>query len=159
MEREHFYPRTPCGVRPYCISRFSKSSIFLSTYPVRGTTGRKEVPRVVGRDFYPRTPCGVRPERPVMFAISRAISIHVPRAGYDSTAQTTSSEYTSFLSTYPVRGTTKAALTGCRCRMYFYPRTPCGVRQGVHESRRQQLGISIHVPRAGYDNYRMEEFT
>ena len=36
-------------------------------------------------------------------------------------------------------------------RKYFYPRTPCGVRLGGLVVLLLELGISIHVPRAGYD--------
>ena len=104
------------------------SLVFLSTYPVRGTTPFFDdfvgfglisihVPRA-GYDkpekpkkpwvfnFYPRTPCGVRRGAPRIVQAHRAISIHVPRAGYDSTS--------SSASAYP---------------QYFYPRTPCGVRR------------------------------
>ena len=101
--------------------------VFLSTYPVRGTTRcfpflrtggiiSIHVPRagydlglrpLTLRDlyFYPRTPCGVRRS-------------FCPPARSCST----------FLSTYPVRGTTWA---------------------GISEDEFNE--ISIHVPRAGYD--------
>ena len=59
--RYHFYPRTPCGVRRGVRVLKKPMKIFLSTYPVRGTT-----PTV-------RRHC--RPSE---------ISIHVPRAGYDT---------------------------------------------------------------------------
>ena len=56
----YFYPRTPCGVRPSSSHSARSLLLFLSTYPVRGTTRacRKEV--VHSAYFYPRTPCGVR---------------------------------------------------------------------------------------------------
>ena len=104
-----------------------RTGAFLSTYPVRGTT-------IEGR----RMP--LEPD----------ISIHVPRAGYDFGPM-------SIIS-----------ITG-----YFYPRTPCGVRRielPRHAKAKEFLstypvrgttiydaifnvrnGISIHVPRAGYD--------
>ena len=56
----YFYPRTPCGVRHVTHDRLGLYDIFLSTYPVRGTTGH-------GRGF----------------SCLDSISIHVPRAGYD----------------------------------------------------------------------------
>ena len=168
----YFYPRTPCGVRLESLYTSGATIIFLSTYPVRGTTyllGNKiyigaisiHVPRAgydpsrkTGaarqRNFYPRTPCGVRrsgqscrvswcsisihvpragydaAERYV--PPSESISIHVPRAGYDMNTTSSSARPRTFLSTYPVRGTTcQAARQRSPCR-YFYPRTPCGVR-------------------------------
>ena len=56
----NFYPRTPCGVRHIGFTLWDESTVFLSTYPVRGTTPQ----------FLPS-------------AQTRVISIHVPRAGYD----------------------------------------------------------------------------
>ena len=56
-----------------------------------------------------------------------------------------------FLSTYPVRGTTFPCLVSQHRHHDFYPRTPCGVRQSATAEYRAAQGISIHVPRAGYD--------
>ena len=61
----------------------SKEEIFLSTYPVRGTTEFGE--------FVDNDP---------------NISIHVPRAGYDVGLPRQYGAMIKFLSTYPVRGTT-----------------------------------------------------
>ena len=62
-------------------------------------------------------------------AVLMAISIHVPRAGYDeqigNIAQTD---------------------------LNFYPRTPCGVRPSPPIVGISNIVISIHVPRAGYDS-------
>ena len=79
--------------------------VFLSTYPVRGTTDKEDdttaatyisihVPRAgydrarikikyMSSHFYPRTPCGVRPAADGYSRSLQDISIHVPRAGYD----------------------------------------------------------------------------
>ena len=171
--RRYFYPRTPCGVRPQHKRIVQAAAAFLSTYPVRGTTDsngysygfqiisihvpragydrERQCPGAYLRDFYPRTPCGVR------------------LAKLGTTVSTV-----KFLSTYPVRGTT---CPGCRKSsrsLYFYPRTPCGVRPRTPQqsaTAREFLstypvrgttghrcvcprrhGISIHVPRAGYDS-------
>ena len=78
--------------------------------------------------FYPRTPCGVRRWVQIPPSAPNKISIHVPRAGYDAIRDGRFSFTASFLSTYPVRGTTRATGAG-----------------RLHHS------ISIHVPRAGYD--------
>ena len=61
-----------------------------------------------------------------------SVSIHVPRAGYDVAICRTRPRSTGFLSTYPVRGTTRAHTLRARCRRYFYPRTPCGVRRSAN---------------------------
>ena len=101
---------------------------FLSTYPVRGTTGRTGQSRQQHRDFYPRTPCGVRQ---ATSRLRRALLL--------------------FLSTYPVRGTTTPISERMVKYYYFYPRTPCGVRRAVQRRHFRGQRISIHVPRAGYD--------
>ena len=125
---------------------------FLSTYPVRGTTfqtkgggGAAEISIHVPRAGYDQSAA----------PLSRAffsISIHVPRAGYDVESLYTSGATIIFLSTYPVRGTTRWRGRRCPPVVHFYPRTPCGVRPGEGQARRARAGISIHVPRAGYDS-------
>ena len=129
----------------------STSSTFLSTYPVRGTTGRRASAESASWHFYPRTPCGVRRGIRLRRWPIISISIHVPRAGYDPTKPGQRICLGTFLSTYPVRGTTKRSSrwrTGCK---NFYPRTPCGVRRSARPPGGCVRAISIHVPRAGYD--------
>ena len=101
----YFYPRTPCGVRPMMFRKASQLSLFLSTYPVRGTTIRRF---------------------------------------------TVDSSHRVFLSTYPVRGTTasQTQLDGLQRISIHVPRA--GYDDGQHQHGQQQ-NISIHVPRAGYD--------
>ena len=60
MWRSYFYPRTPCGVRHVFAPGRDLIAVFLSTYPVRGTT-LVSLPA----------------------DLQKPISIHVPRAGYD----------------------------------------------------------------------------
>ena len=171
--RKYFYPRTPCGVRRQSIHFPDGNIPFLSTYPVRGTTwgfdgegqcivisihvpragydGLSSVDSSSHRYFYPRTPCGVRLHinEPLQHIV--VISIHVPRAGYDLTKTGTNMTFKKFLSTYPVRGTTRLRGAQRQIPRHFYPRTPCGVRLSVRLSYDIIQKISIHVPRAGYD--------
>ena len=108
---QHFYPRTPCGVRRGLIGRRYGAVLFLSTYPVRGTTFEVWQARALLMNFYPRTPCGVRHQT---FGIVR-----------------------------PHRN--------------FYPRTPCGVRLFTQLLQFPFDIISIHVPRAGYDDLQLRQ--
>ena len=102
--QKHFNPRTPCGVR--------------RTRPCCATTWT---------NFNPRTPCGVRQCCPPVILGSLVISIHAPLAGCDC------SPFTSEIS-WPI--SIHAPLAGCDVgltqllldRLYFNPRTPCGVR-------------------------------
>ena len=103
-------------------------TVFLSTYPVRGTTHRL-----------------------IDDTGDLDISIHVPRAGYDGTLSPRCRRGLRFLSTYPVRGTTESLEAQSVLFSYFYPRTPCGVRRSRATASRSNRRISIHVPRAGYD--------
>ena len=101
---------------------------FLSTYPVRGTTGEQEYKAAVSEIFLSTYPVrGTTKGVENMYSLEY-ISIHVPRAGYDADRQGTET-----LSTY------------------FYPRTPCGVRPYTNVKAVYEAHISIHVPRAGYD--------
>ena len=62
QSRRHFYPRSPCGERPWCISRST---------PVQA-------------DFYPRSPCGERPANRKCLDFGWCISIHALLAESDS---------------------------------------------------------------------------
>ena len=104
---QDFYPRTPCGVRHELEDAVDCGRIFLSTYPVRGTTAAWPRLTTSSEYFYPRTPCGVRLPRYLQGIPTSMI----------------------FLSTYPVRGTTSSGSSWTTLRTNFYPRTPCGVRQ------------------------------
>ena len=128
LRREHFNPRTPCGVRHFAAGGMFDDVPFQSTHPLRGATclknpvatnacaisihaplagcdsGRRVVkpPRA---HFNPRTPCGVRP-----------------------VASMQASQNSQFQSTHPLRGATFLSMGG-------------------------QKGnpISIHAPLAGCD--------
>ena len=81
---DDFYPRPPCGGRrdgPH--HRLEGLKIFLSTSPLRGTTGLNEVLFSAILYFYPRPPCGGRPPRKETSMPDGTISIHVPLAGDD----------------------------------------------------------------------------
>ena len=192
----HFYPRTPCGVRLGEGWGDEFGRIFLSTYPVRGTTVTGATLEMFCINFYPRTPCGVRRKAREAREEAKEFLSTYPVRGTTRACRNTPRPTTAFLSTYPVRGTTtwpfpffvvwrvflstypvrgttnEAATvstvatnfyprTPCGVRPqpsscsrwpgYFYPRTPCGVRP--LEARLNELAavISIHVPRAGYD--------
>ena len=127
------------------------TALFLSTYPVRGTTIVRGLLRAqfsisihVPRAGYDFAAC-------TYLIDLEAISIHVPRAGYDMENTDEGDKRLKFLSTYPVRGTTRCQVFCVKKIEYFYPRTPCGVRPRGAADYRGNVRISIHVPRAGYD--------
>ena len=84
MWRSYFYPRTPCGVRHVFAPGRDLIAVFLSTYPVRGTTlcRARSVPHEIV--FLSTYPVRGTTDDGVPAALDRLISIHVPRAGYDT---------------------------------------------------------------------------
>ena len=132
---QNFYPRTPCGVR--LAAKLKGVTVeFISIHVPRAGYDLVWLYFPIPEPyFYPRTPCGVRLHYAILVPIDQAISIHVPRAGYDSSPGLSQYISKSFLSTYPVRGTTIFPNTSYSERRNFYPRTPCGVRLGLYFSR------------------------
>ena len=122
--------------------------VFLSTFPLRGTSRASWYSPTQASNFYPRSPCGERPGGR-------------DKGGY----------MTAFLSTFPLRGTSLRAVRSLRCRkisihvplagnvarrrpnyqkpQYFYPRSPCGERHVRDDFKYFRVDISIHVPLAG----------
>ena len=57
-----FYPRSPCGERPYILPFVAHLLFqFLSTLSLRRATSRRTSSSRNGTNFYPRSPCGERP--------------------------------------------------------------------------------------------------
>ena len=82
------------------------------------------------RHFYPRSPRGERRRCLGRVPLRPGISIHAPREGSDQQAVQAAQAEAEFLSTLPARGATcphRSRL--CRCRGYFYPRSPRGERR------------------------------
>ena len=122
-----FNPRTPCGVRLNVLMKVLEPILISIHAPHAGCDGRRRARLCAQRDFNPRTPCGVRlngiinainaitfqsthPMRGATISLfnqmnDASISIHAPHAGCDGER----------------RG-------GQFVRLYFNPRTPCGVR-------------------------------
>ena len=100
----YFYPRSPCGERQTITSWEAIADVFLSTFPLRGTSYIVTVNLYCQPNFYPRSPCGERRPR----AGSRAWPDHFyPRSPCGERRMTKSRLYYEwiFLSTFPLRGT------------------------------------------------------
>ena len=59
--RSYFYPRSPCGERHSQKHINGRANQFLSTLSLRRATGSLIMIGGFGADFYPRSPCGERP--------------------------------------------------------------------------------------------------
>ena len=140
---------------------------------MRGATRFYGVHRLVRPNFNPRTPCGVRlvVKRDIRFFVD--ISIHAPHAGCDN-VQHTVPRFCDISIHAPLAGCDDHLIFAAACRLYFNPRTPCGVRrallsriigarrfQSTHPLRGAtydvsaiftQVYISIHAPLAGCDD-------
>ena len=171
--KNHFNPRTPCGVRPQrpyglrfqiiisihaplagrdlAVSRFKlHAARFQSTHPLRGATGWVEI-----------------------LSARTRISIHAPLAGCDGYCPPRRAPFANFNPRTPcgVRRALRPApcavrqisinapLAGCdpayRAARFagrdFNPRTPCGVRLTNRQFTQLTNRISIHAPLAGCD--------
>ena len=122
----YFYPRTPCGVRRAYSLFPPASSTFLSTYPVRGTTGD-----------------GWRGYN------GASISIHVPRAGYDKSRERFKNRRVFISIHVPRAGYDQGVRGEDRQHRYFYPRTPCGVRPLARLSSRAAITFLSTYPVRG----------
>ena len=95
----HFYPRSPCGERLCTEDNQADFYQFLSTLSLRRATAAMAAMAFTAAYFYPRSPCGERP------------------------------------------GGRRAADR----RDYFYPRSPCGERLVMQLTRNVERSISIHA--------------
>ena len=101
----YFYPRSPCGERPYLSILFSK---FFNFYP-RSPCGERPVNiqrQTAENDFYPRSPCGERLFYPPVKPFKVGISIHALLAESDKPAEHHANSQQEFLSTLSLRRAT-----------------------------------------------------
>ena len=106
MQRNNFYPRSPCGERQLTMIFGKKGSDF---YP-RSPCGERRAGKLNNTrtlHFYPRSPCGERRKIGTEFAYVKDISIHALLAESDCCSFRYSAS-----------------------RRHFYPRSPCGERLG-----------------------------
>ena len=190
----HFYPRSPCGERPpFSTLPMLERSPFLSTFPLRGTSaiaadnvairhisihvplagnvplkslgfltlvisihvplagnvGADRGRAVRGqRDFYPRSPCGERPSFMSITSLRGAFLSTFPLRG---TSKLFYDIYSSALISIhvPLAGNVEVTCPYGTQEMDFYPRSPCGERRRLADALQFTDGISIHVPLAG----------
>ena len=122
-----FNPLAPCGARRRSKSPTATTSLFQSTRPVRGETGKS---RRAGRAFQ--------------------ISIHSPRAGRDETRPLFPPPNTHFNPLAPCGARLKKNTTNAR-RLLFQSTRPVRGETLPPEFVEQLKKISIHSPRAGRD--------
>ena len=82
--RRYFYPRSPCGERPFAGYKSFVTSAFLSTLSLRRATRRCPATGQTASHFYPRSPCGERQENMILDEQIEQISIHALLAESDA---------------------------------------------------------------------------
>ena len=138
-DNRHFYPRSPCGERPFITTITICTVSFLSTLSLRRATTQGVFNLFANPDFYPRSPCGER---------LNGISLIVHIGGFLSTLSLRRATDKSnklvglklvFLSTLSLRRATESQQPCERPTTYFYPRSPCG-------ERRQSIQKAVNMP-------------
>ena len=97
------------------------------------------------RHFYPRSPCGERHMCPIISTTTRIISIHALLAESDVSFMLYDTSSLIFLSTLSLRRATCVESFYTTPGFYFYPRSPCGERQRMHQLSPKAENISIHA--------------
>ena len=152
MRTDYFYPRSPCGERPCCFrlsnacmsisihallaeSDLSSADalpanfLFLSTLSLRRATPQPPPNSRRLTNFYPRSPCGERPCPPAVAAVGATISIHALLAESDWGG--VALRCSPAISIHALLAESDGHQGQFRfSRPYFYPRSPCGERQG-----------------------------
>ena len=126
---QHFNPRTPCGVRPSCLTFVLPSTPY----------------------FNPRTPCGVRRANGT---VNRSRAYFNPRTpcGVRHNAWTALATALGFQSTHPLRGATLLPIEWQTFRTRFQSTHPLRGATSANPCEKEQIpGISIHAPLAGCD--------
>ena len=145
----NFYPRSPCGERRATAKRLMFHLVFLSTFPLRGTSGSVGGAQNV-RLISIHVPLAGNVSWSTLLPRRRRISIHVPLAGNVQAIDKANNHTWYFYPRSPCGERPILPPTTRPCTSYFYPRSPCGERLpllNIHFNT--PFKISIHVPLAG----------
>ena len=124
-------------------------AIFLSTFPLRGTSCYYRFPLGFCHDFYPRSPCGERQLVGVLYR-NREWDFY-PRSpcGERRIESLERWQDDSFLSTFPLRGTSLRWALNNRLFSQFLSTFPLRGTSKASLTEEVSKTISIHVPLAG----------
>ena len=149
--RYYFYPRSPCGERPYLLGKFwdlvgisihallaesdgklpdgrYTAILFLSTLSLRRAT-RPQPPKARELiNFYPRSPCGER--RRFLASLSAVLTISIHALLAESDIHDFTALYNILISIHALLA--ESDVNGgdpSSCFGNFYPRSPCGERR------------------------------
>ena len=131
LSYDNFYPRSPCGERPFKTLRHCTIYLFLSTLSLRRATKREASESIGTLHFYPRSPCGERRNLILFPRSAPSISIHALLAESDGGSGVGSWPRVIFLSTLSLRRATCIGPLIFNVQPHFYPRSPCGERRAL----------------------------
>ena len=131
---KHFYPRSPCGERLLEEAQRITGLIFLSTLSLRRATRVSTTSGAPLSHFYPRSPCGERPSTDSvrifffqLFLSTLSLRRATPRPWQ------LADQWRDFYPRSPC-GERHCIWILCRLHLYFYPRSPCGERLDCQQS-------------------------
>ena len=116
--------------RATCTIRQSHCNHQISIHALLAESDYGRAAGIVVRDhFYPRSPCGERPACAVAFKLGQLFlsTLSLRRA---TALRLAASQSDQFLSTLSLRRATIRSAIVYVSKQYFYPRSPCGERQG-----------------------------
>ena len=149
----YFYPRSPCGERPFCAS-FQLSSIPISIHALLAESdAHKRLCAQRRYNFYPRSPCG---ERRVSTRIDTGNNIDFyPRSPCGERQWHLTKHPQHKLNFYPRSpcGERPSNINSSSIIAYFYPRSPCGERPASGFLSDTSDVISIHALLAESDEH------
>ena len=121
-DNRHFYPRSPCGERPF--NQIISTNKHVNFYPRSPCGERQAYSKIIffALYFYPRSPCGERHLTNYHFTLLFYISIHALLAESDFLNRRFRAVHNAFLSTLSLRRATRKS-----------------------QSSRAGIGISIHA--------------
>ena len=123
-----FYPRSPCGERPYTTTTTICIALFLSTLSLRRATGCFGRFAVSPAYFYPRSPCGERLKISFLFRLPKKFLSTLSLRRATSLLTLCPFLLCRFLSTLSLRRATGIIDIINNVINHFYPRSPCGER-------------------------------
>ena len=130
----NFYPRSPCGERPYQqaenqVSQSISIHALLAESDAADISARREasisIHALLAESDW------IHPAQPT----ANTISIHALLAESDVVGTIKFAAPVLFLSTLSLRRATLETICCWRCNGYFYPRSPCGERQPIQTNK------------------------
>ena len=126
----YFYPRSPCGERLTQSAMMFAICLFLSTFPLRGTSSRRLLLSGVPQKFLSTFPLrGTSSKLSITKNRLFGISIHVPLAGNVRRRRVLTHLQAYFYPRSPCGERRKYYADAYTALAHFYPRSPCGERR------------------------------